>query len=111
MTEIDIFRVLDFIRDNAPNYAKAKAERIYLEEFRKSKKAMLMQEGAVSGLQATNAQETYAYAHGEYRSLLEALKAAVEEEEKMRWLLIGAQAKAEAWRTLSANQRVEARTV
>ena len=47
--EIDIFRSLDFIRDNAPAFAKAKAARIYLEEFRKSKKALCMRTAEEAG--------------------------------------------------------------
>ena len=35
-TEIAIFKALDYLRDNAPAYAKAKSERIYLEEYRKT---------------------------------------------------------------------------
>jgi len=38
-SQINIFRALDFIRDNAQPYANAKAQRVYLENFRKSKKA------------------------------------------------------------------------
>ena len=30
--EINVFRALDYIRDQAPAYAKAKSERIFLEE-------------------------------------------------------------------------------
>ena len=36
------YKAIDYIVANAPKYAKAKAERIYLEEFRKTKKALLM---------------------------------------------------------------------
>ena len=32
---------LDFLRDNAGKIAKARAERVYLEQFRKSKNALL----------------------------------------------------------------------
>ena len=38
--EINIFKALDFIRDHAPQYAKAKSERAYLEELRQTKKAL-----------------------------------------------------------------------
>ena len=110
-SEINIFMALNFIRDNAPAYAKAKAERIYLEEFRKTRKALLMQQGQAKGINASNAQETYAYAHPEYVEHLEALRTAVETEEKFRWLFVAAEAKIEAWRTIQANQRLEARTV
>lgn len=110
-TEINIFKALDFIRDNAPAYAKAKSERIYLEEFRKSKKALLMRAAEISGHKTGAAQEREAYAHDDYMALLEGLRAAVEQEEALRWLIVGAQAKIEAWRTIEANRRAEAKTL
>lgn len=109
--EINIFRSLDFIRDNAPAYAKAKSERIYLEEFRKSKKALLMRAAEIAGHKTGAAQEREAYAHDDYMALLEGLRAAVEQEEALRWLIVGAQAKIEAWRTIEANRRAEAKTL
>lgn len=109
--ELNVFRCLDFIRDHAPAYAKAKAERIYLEEFRKTKKALCMKAAECGGTTTAAAQEREAYADPEYQALLEALKAAVEEEERLRWLIVGAQAKIEVWRTIEANRRAEARTV
>lgn len=110
-TEINIFRSLDFIRDNAPLYAKAKSERIFLEEFRKSKKALLMRAAESAGHKTGAMQEREAYADAEYVQLLEGLRAAVEEEEKYRWLIVAAQAKIEAWRTIEANRRAEAKTL
>lgn len=109
--EINIFRALDFIRDNAPSYAKAKAERVYLEEYRKTKKALCMKSAETDGFQTAAAQEREAYADPEYQKLLTGLKAAVEEEERLRWMIVAAQAKIEVWRTLEANKRVEAKTV
>ena len=35
---------VDFLYEHAPTYAKAKGERIYLEEYRKSLKAILFQQ-------------------------------------------------------------------
>lgn len=110
-SEINIFRSLDFIRDNAPAYAKAKAERVYLEEFRKSKKALLMRDAEIAGHKSAAAQEREAYADPDYLVVLEGLKAAVEQEETLRWLIVGAQAKIEAWRTIEANRRAEAKTL
>lgn len=92
----------EFIRDNSNRIGKAKAERIYLEEFRKSKKALLYNqapEGSIAD------RENYAYAHPEYLQVLEALKVAVQEEESLRWLMIAAQVRIELWRTRSANDR------
>jgi len=110
-TEINIFRSLDFIRDNAPAYAKAKSERVYLEEFRKSKKALLMRDAEVAGHKSSAAQEREAYADPSYMQLLDGLRVAVEQEESLRWLIVGAQAKIEVWRTIEANRRSEAKNL
>lgn len=109
--EISIFKCLDFLRDNAPAYAKAKAERIYLEEFRKSKKAMLMREAETAGQKSAVSQERDAYAADEYLTLLEGLRDAVEAEETLRWRLVAAQAKIDAWRTLESSQRFERKVI
>lgn len=109
--EINIFKALDFIRDHAPAYAKAKSERVYLEEFRKTKKALCMRAAESSGVSAIGAQERDAYADPEYAQLLDGLRAAVEEEERLRWMIVAAQAKIEVWRTIEANRRAEAKTL
>ena len=109
--EINVFRALDYIRDQAPAYAKAKAERVYLEEFRKSKKALLMRSAEMSGHKAAVTQEREAYANPEYIEVLQALQAAVEIEETLRWRMVAAQARIEAWRSLESSRRIEARTV
>ncbi|CAB5156156.1 hypothetical protein UFOVP150_51 [uncultured Caudovirales phage] len=105
--DINIFRCLDFIRDTSSKYAKAKAERIYLEEFRKSKKSLLMRDAEIAGHKSAATQEREAYAHEEYVQLLEALRSAVESEETLRWQITAASAKIEVWRSLSANERME----
>lgn len=85
-----------------PKYAKAKAERVYIEQFRKSKKAILMR----SSTEKTAVQaEQYAYSHPEYIQLLIGLKAAVEYEEKCRWALERFKIEFEHWRTIQANDR------
>ena len=96
--EIKIFECLDFLRDNAKAYAKAKSERIYLEEFRKTKKALCMQYAENNGVKTAAMQERDAYADTEYSKLLDALKHAVEEEERLRWLMVAAQARLPAQR-------------
>ena len=95
---------VDFMFANAKRYAKAKSERIHLEEFRKSKKAILMKRSLEETI---GAQEREAYAHQEYQNLLEGLKNAVEMEEKLRWELIAAQTRVEIWRSEQANLRAE----
>ena len=106
MKEHDPDKAVDYIIKNGGKFAKAKAERVYLEEFRKSKKALLMAE---STAEAANAREQYAYAHPEYIALLEGLKAAVEVEESLRWDLIAAQARVDIWRTRQATARAQDR--
>ena len=100
----DPHEAVDYILLNAKKFAKAKSERVYLEEFRKSLKAILMKRSMES---AIGAQEREAYAHDEYVDLLKGLKEAIEVEEKLRWDLIGAQARVEIWRTEQANNRAE----
>ncbi len=100
----DPHKAVDYIIANAKKFAKAKAERVYLEEYRKSLKAILMKRSMET---AVNAQEREAYSHDDYVALLVGLKEAVEIEEKLRWDLIGAQARVEIWRTEQANNRAE----
>jgi len=102
----DPHKAVDYIIANANKFAKAKAERVYLEEYRKSLKALLMKRSLEESI---GAQEREAYAHEEYQKLLKGLQAAVEVEEKLRWDLIAAQARVEIWRTEQANLRAEGR--
>jgi hypothetical protein len=100
----DPHKAVDYILLNGKNFARAKSERIYLEEYRKSLKSILMKRSMENSL---GAQEREAYAHEEYLQLLNGLKVAIESEEKLRWDLIGAQARVEIWRTEQANNRAE----
>lgn len=99
---------IDFIFHNAPEYAKAKAQRVYLEEFRKSKKALLMKL-AMGKYEAVSAQEREAYAHPEYQELLKGLQAAIEIEEELRWKLEAARLRVEVYRTEEASARMQMR--
>lgn len=103
MTEpIDPNKAIDFLLKNAEKYAQAKAQRIYLEEFRKSKKALLMNE---SNEKAANAREQFAYSHPDYIGVLDGLKSAVETEEMLKWHQIAAQLRVEVWRSQEASNR------
>lgn len=93
---------VDFIIANAGKFAQAKAQRVYLEEFRKSKKALLM---AQCPEKAVNAREQYAYAHEDYLGLLGGLKAAIEVEELLKWQLEAARIRVDIWRTSEASNR------
>ena len=101
-------KAIQYIIDTAPLYAKAKADRMYLEEYRKSKKAKLMSQ---AGTEVLGKQETYAYAHADYVEILEGIKQAVEKEENYRWLLTAAQARIEVWRTNQYSMRAEIKAI
>jgi len=98
-------KVVEFLLKNAGKYAKAKSERIYLDEFRRSKRALLMQDAELHGYETSAAQERQAYSHPEYIKILEGLKIAVETEEKLRWQMVAAQLKISIFQTESANNR------
>lgn len=100
---------VDELWRNAPAYSKAKAERVYLEEFRKTKKALLMKQAGEDGARSAAAQEVEAYSHPEYITVLEGLRAAVEAEELARWRMVSCQAAIEVWRSQEASARAEGR--
>jgi hypothetical protein len=106
--EINVFKALDFIRDHAEKYAQAKSNRVQLEEMRKVIKAQLMQKAQQEGATASATQERDAYAHPSYAEHLKALGAAVEEEERLRWMIEAAKLKVSVWQSLGANARFEA---
>lgn len=99
---------VDYMLQKAGEFAKAKAQRVYLEEFRKSKKALLMGQSDAS---SAVAREQYAYAHYDYLALLEGLKAAIENEETLKWKLTAAQLSIEIWRSQEASNRATDRAV
>lgn len=103
--EIDPLRNLRRIHEYGPLYAKAKAERLYLEEWRKTKKALLMKKALEAGHTAAAAQEREAYADPEYQTLLVGLRVAAEEEETYRWRLTQATTAIEVWRSKESTNR------
>lgn len=102
ITDDEIDKALDYLRDNARDAAQAKANRVYVEEYRKVVKAQLMKEH--SSMSAV-LQEREAYSDPRYVQHLEAIKQAVELDEGHRFLRAAADAKIEAWRTQSSNTR------
>jgi hypothetical protein len=95
------------IREKAPHYGEAKAQRVYLEEFRKSQKALLMRDALEMGFEAANAQEREAYADPIYAKLLRGLAAAIEKEETLKWEIEAARLDIEIWRTREATNRMQ----
>ena len=90
ITDEDVQKSLDFLRDNALIAAQYKAERIYLEEYRKSLKALLMKNHIDLPV---SAQEREAYASPVYIQHLESMKIAIQRDEKQRFLRVSAEAK------------------
>jgi hypothetical protein len=112
MNQKDINDAVDYLYTHGRKFAEARAHRVYLEEFRKSQKAMLMK-AALSDGRAKSAvvAEIEAYADSAYIEVLKGLEAATEAEETLRWGLVSAQARVEVWRSLEASNRVMDRAV
>jgi len=99
-------KALSWLTDNASKAAKARATREYLSEYRKSLKAILM---ASAPGDSVAAKEMAAYADPRYTAHLDALRMAIEDDERFRWLQVAAEAVIEVWRTGQANQRAQAK--
>ena len=102
ITDAEIEESLHYLLETAELAAHARADRAYIEEYRKSLKAQIMSENA--GL-PVNAQERNAYADPRYLAHLDALKTAVFEDERLRFLMEAARIKIDAWRTVQASER------
>ena len=103
------YKAIEFILEQAPKFAQAKAQRMYLEEFRKTKKALLMKEALKLGIEAANAQEREAYADPSYAQLLKGLALAIENEETLKWEIEAARLDIEIWRSREATNRLQDR--
>lgn len=107
MNQKDINAAVDYLYTHGAKYAEAKGHRVYLEEYRKSQKAMLMKAALAGGRAKTAAAaEVEAYADPAYVEVLKGLQAAVEREEELRWGLVSAQARIDVWRSNEASNRV-----
>lgn len=104
ISDDDAQRALDWMVAHADKAAKARADRLILEESLKPSKARLMKD---SGQDSLGAQEREALATPQYQTLLDGLRAAVYEDERYRLLYKAAEARIEAWRTLSSNARAQ----
>jgi hypothetical protein len=104
------YKAIEFILEQAPRFAEAKAQRVYIENFLRTKKALLMKEAMAKGIDSGVAQEREAYAHPEYQELLLGLQVATEREEALKWKLIAAQMKSDIWRSEQASERLGVKT-
>ena len=99
---IDPNEAINFMIKNAEAYSQAKAQVVYLTEYRKTVKAI----GFQRSLKNTMAEkEADAYTTVEYKTCVEGLKEAVAEAERLRWMLVAAQARVDVWRSQEASNR------
>jgi hypothetical protein len=104
ISQRDIEKALDFLRDSAEIAAINRSNRVYMEEYRKSLKAQLMSENLDMPV---NAQEREAYKNVAYVTHLEAMKESIYQDEKLRFLMEAAKIKISAWQTMEkANANV-----
>ena len=109
MSESDdrIERRMIELRETAKKFAAAFAQKEYLEEFKKSKLAILMKKYEREGHKTSAGQEREARADTEYIQLLEGLKTAVESSEALHWELKLAEIGVDVWRTKESSKRIE----
>ncbi|GAC1610290.1 MAG: hypothetical protein NVS3B3_18680 [Aquirhabdus sp.] len=104
ISDLQAENALEYLRINAGKAAKARAEREYMSEYRKTIKANVMK---LHLSEPVSAQEREAYASKEYQAHLLALREAIEADEFCRWGMVAASATLDAWRTSQANKRGE----
>ncbi len=100
--KIDPQTSLQAMHDTGPKLAAARAERVWLEEYRKSLKALLMKASPQS---SAAMQERDAYADESYLLHLQGLRQAVEREEALRWKMVTAQTAVDVWRSQESSAR------
>ena len=105
MAEIE--ELLEEYRGLIEPYSKAKANRTYLDEYRKSLMAIQMKVAEGNGFKTVSSQEREAYASQEYRDLLASILELTEEEESLRYRIRQLEMEVEVWRSRQANERQE----
>lgn len=109
MAELNWETIWQQLDDLGAAYSNAKADVVYLSEFKKSKRALLMKEFEASNPGATGVlQEREARSNPEYLELLQGLKAATEIEAQAKHKLDTLKLRIEVWRTRQATRRAEA---
>lgn len=102
ISDEEIEEAINYLADTAELAAQAKANKGYLVEYRKVKKAELM---GLSNEEAVNAQERFAYSHHEYKEFLLGLKEAIRQDARHEFMRETYIKKIDAWQTQSANYR------
>lgn len=100
--EINPHEAINYMIKNAEAYAIAKGNVTYLTEYRKTIKAIGFQRSKSSTVAEKDADS---YTTEGYKDCCKGLKEAVEEAERLRWMLIAAQARIDVWRSQEASNR------
>jgi len=105
---VDPNDAVDFMIAQSAKYAQAEANKVYMEELRKTIKAEEMKHAEAYGngeYKTAAMQEREAYASPKYKKHLEALCEAVQRREEARWMMIAAQERINVWRSQNASNR------
>jgi beta-phosphoglucomutase-like phosphatase (HAD superfamily) len=102
VSDADVEKALDWLRDNAETIGKAKAEAVRADHMLKHIKALAMK---LHGEMGVSAQEREALASEQYRTAIDTAATAAGEYERLKALREAAALKIEAWRTASSNYR------
>lgn len=102
VSDADVEKALDWLRDNAAAIGQAKREAVKAEHMLKHHRAVAMK---LSGESAVSAQEREAFASRAYAEAIESAAEAAGRYEEMRALREAAALKIETWRSASANYR------
>jgi len=98
ISQRDIEKALDFLRDSADDAAKAISEYEYVESYLSVIKSEIMAQHSELAL---GAQEREAKKSQQYKDHLEVIQTARMNAEKIRFLIDAAKAKISAWQTIS----------
>jgi len=104
VTDAELEQALDWLRESGPIAAKAKATRVYLEDFLPALRAQIAAECMEKGDSAASA-DIKAKASQVYRDQLTAYRVAIEEDELIRWKRTRADTVIEVWRSDQARLR------
>ncbi len=102
ISETEVQRAVDYLRDEADKDAEAKAHRLYLEHYLKT---VLSEEIAKAKGPSVAAAEVEARQSDAYKQALKDFETAVFNDERRRFLRSAAETKIEVWRTEQANMR------
>ena len=102
VSDTDVERALDWLRDNAGEIGEAKRRAVKADHMLKHIRALAMKH---SGEQSAAAQEREALASVEYLTAIDDTAKAAGEYETMKALREAAALKIETWRSASANYR------